>query len=111
MRRGDGTVDWVPHLIDDDSGVGRQVGLGDVNGDGRPDVIVGNKKGAFVFTNQARVVGRAEWEAAQPQVTFPNAGKSQLSARDVIVHTRRTAEAEKKKAEAAKAAGKTGPRD
>jgi hypothetical protein len=56
VRRADGTVDWVPHLIDADSGVGRQVGLGDVNGDGRPDLIIGNKKGTCVFVNEARRV-------------------------------------------------------
>ncbi len=40
---------FVPHLIDDDSGVGTQVTVGDVNGDDRPDIVVSNKKGAFVF--------------------------------------------------------------
>lgn len=105
VRRGDGSVDWVPNLIDGDSGVGRQIGLGDVNGDGRPDVIIGNKKGAFVFTNQARAVSREAWEAAQPKVVYPEAGNRGLTAKDVIVHTRRTAEAEKKKSDAAKKAG------
>jgi putative membrane-bound dehydrogenase-like protein len=47
-RRADG-VRFVPHLIDDDSGVGTQVVVGDVNGDGRPDVVVGNKQGTFVL--------------------------------------------------------------
>ena len=48
QRPGNGQVVFVPHLIDDDSGVGTQVTVGDVNGDNRPDVIVGNKKGLFV---------------------------------------------------------------
>lgn len=104
VRGRDGTVDWVPNLIDDDSGVGRQVGLGDVNGDGRPDVIIGNKKGAFVFTNQARAVSRAQWDAAQPKVLHPEAGKSGLTVRDVIVHTPRAADVAKQKAEAEKKA-------
>jgi len=43
---------FVPHQIDDDSGVGTQVVARDVNGDGRVDVIVGNKKGTFVFTQR-----------------------------------------------------------
>lgn len=49
VRGKDGAVDWVPHLIDNDSGVGTQVVVGDVNGDGLPDIVVGNKKGAFVL--------------------------------------------------------------
>ena len=48
QRSGNGQVAFVPHLIDDDSGVGTQVTVGDVSGDKRPDVIVGNKKGVFV---------------------------------------------------------------
>lgn len=48
----DGTVRpaFIAHIIDDDSGVGTQVMTGDVNGDQHADVIVANKKGAFVFT-------------------------------------------------------------
>ena len=48
VRGADKRVDFVPTLIDNDSGVGTQVVATDVNGDGRPDVIVANKKGAFV---------------------------------------------------------------
>ena len=43
---------FVPHQIDDDSGVGTQVVARDVNSDGRVDVIVGNKKGTFVFVQR-----------------------------------------------------------
>ena len=101
VRRADGTVDWVPNLIDDNSGVGRQVGLGDVNSDGRPDIIIGNKKGAFVFTNLARGVTREEWERAQPKVLFPDAERNTLTARDVIVHTPRASDVAKAKAASA----------
>ena len=90
-----GGVDWVPHLIDDDSGVGRQIGLGDINGDGRPDLIIGNKKGAFVFTNEAKRVTPAEWASAQPKVLFPDAEKNALTARDVVTHTARPGDAAK----------------
>ena len=96
-----GKVEWVPHLIDDDSGVGRQIGLGDVNGDGRPDIIIGNKKGAFVFTNRVRAVSEDEWQRAQPKVLFPDAGRNALSVRDVVVHTQRAADVAKAKAAAA----------
>lgn len=68
LVRGPGqNVDWVPHLIDDNSGVGTQVLAADVNGDRRPDVIVGNKKGAHVFIQEVRQVSEQEWKAAQPK--------------------------------------------
>ncbi|MBA3311679.1 MAG: VCBS repeat-containing protein [Planctomycetaceae bacterium] len=41
-------VSFEPVLISDMSGVGTQVMARDVNGDGKPDVIVGNKLGTFV---------------------------------------------------------------
>jgi putative membrane-bound dehydrogenase-like protein len=49
LRRADGEATFVPHLVDDDSGVGVQLSTGDVDGDARLDIVVGNKKGAFVF--------------------------------------------------------------
>jgi hypothetical protein len=49
LQRGpQGAVKYVPHQIDDNSGVGTQVAATDLNGDGIPDVIVGNKKGIFL---------------------------------------------------------------
>jgi hypothetical protein len=51
-RDGRGGVLFVPHLIDDDSGVGTQVTATDLNGDGIPDVIVANKKGIFVHLSK-----------------------------------------------------------
>ena len=67
LKRGaDRAVDFVPHRIDDNSGVGTQVTVGDVSGRGLPDVIVGNKKGVFVFQHEAKKVSRDEWMKAQP---------------------------------------------
>ena len=48
-RDGKGGAELIPHQIDDDSGVGTQVSAGDVNKDGKQDVVVGNKSGVFVF--------------------------------------------------------------
>ncbi len=72
-RAKDGAVDFVPHLIDDNSGVGTQVVACDINSDGLPDVLVGNKKGAFVFLHKTRKATRVEWDAAQPKPLSPAA--------------------------------------
>jgi hypothetical protein len=45
----DGLISFTPHEIDDDSGIGTQFYVGDVNGDGRPDVVTSNKKGTFLL--------------------------------------------------------------
>ncbi|TWT84184.1 FG-GAP repeat protein [Planctomycetes bacterium CA13] len=52
VRDADGNAKFVPHMIDDDSGVGTQVAATDLNQDTVPDVIVGNKKGTFVFLSE-----------------------------------------------------------
>lgn len=87
VRGSDGFVDWIPHLIDSDSGVGRQIGVADVNGDHLPDLIIGNKKGTYVFIHETRKVSESEWAAAQPSVKFPGAGDQQLRPEDVIQRT------------------------
>jgi hypothetical protein len=52
-RDGKGGATFIPHLIDDKSGVGVQVVAADVNGDGRPDILTVSKLGAFLFLNHA----------------------------------------------------------
>ena len=49
LKREGGKASYVAHLIDGASGVGTQVSAGDINGDKKPDVVVGNKRGTFVF--------------------------------------------------------------
>lgn len=49
-----GEVKYVPHLINDRSGVGVQIQVKDVNGDQRPDVLTASKLGSFVFLNRAK---------------------------------------------------------
>ncbi len=48
-QRSGGRVQFVPHVIDNGSGVGTQVTAGDVNGDGLVDIVSGNKRGAYLF--------------------------------------------------------------
>ena len=43
-----GGVEFIPHLIDDDSGVGTEVIVTDLNGDGRLDVVSSSKRGLTV---------------------------------------------------------------
>ncbi len=69
-RKADKSVDWVPYLIDDNSGVGTQLVVGDVNKDKLPDLVVGNKKGTFVLLHEVKKVSKEEWEKAQPKVLY-----------------------------------------
>jgi FG-GAP-like repeat/FG-GAP repeat len=60
-------VDFVPFLVDSNSGVGTQFAVADMNGDGRPDILVSNKLGTF-YRQQTPPAN-----AAPPQVLFPGA--------------------------------------
>src|SRR6476620_4258116 len=73
VREPGGKARFVPHRIDSNSGVGTQVVTGDLNGDGWDDIVVGNKKGTFVFIHEAKEVDKRTWQAAQPMPTRPQA--------------------------------------
>ncbi|MGB2819461.1 MAG: VCBS repeat-containing protein [Phycisphaerae bacterium] len=44
-----GQVEFIPHKIDDDSGVGTQFEVTDFNGDGKLDIVTSKKKGVYLF--------------------------------------------------------------
>lgn len=46
----DGGTEFIPHEVDDDSGIGTAFAVEDINGDGIPDIIVSNKRGVYVLT-------------------------------------------------------------
>jgi hypothetical protein len=54
LKRNKEGVEFIPHQIDDNSGVGTQVTGVDLNGDGLPDVLVANKKGIFLHLSQPK---------------------------------------------------------
>ena len=49
LKRAGGRPLWIKHQIDDNSGVGTQFEVTDVNGDGMVDVVTSNKKGVYYF--------------------------------------------------------------
>jgi hypothetical protein len=49
LSRRSGLPVWTRHVIDEDSGVGTQFEVIDVNGDGLLDVVTSNKKGVYYF--------------------------------------------------------------
>jgi hypothetical protein len=67
LARGTDGIDWVPYKAADETGIGRQVTVADVNGDKQPDIIVGGMKGANVLVHERRSVTADEWEKSQPK--------------------------------------------
>jgi hypothetical protein len=51
-----GQAKFIPNLVDTDSGVGTEVTAGYVSNKKYPDIIVGNKKGVFLFEHQVEPV-------------------------------------------------------
>jgi hypothetical protein len=79
VRTGKGEVDFVPHMIDDNSGVGTQVVAGNIQNAKFPDIVVGNKKGTFVFLHETKKVSKSEWQKAQPMPVANAAAADQPS--------------------------------
>lgn len=69
-RDGQGGVEFVPHLVDAESGVGTDVQTGDVNGDQLPDIIVGNKSGVYVLLQERHEVSTELAEQMRPKKMY-----------------------------------------
>jgi hypothetical protein len=54
VRRDKNQPKWIRHEVDNDSGVGTQFTVTDVNKDGLPDIVTSNKKGVYVFLQQRK---------------------------------------------------------
>jgi hypothetical protein len=50
----DGITQFTPMLIDDDSGIGTQFVVADINGDGLLDIVTSNKKGVRVIVQERK---------------------------------------------------------
>ncbi|MEX0677563.1 MAG: VCBS repeat-containing protein [Pirellulales bacterium] len=72
LVRGKDGVDWIPYLAADEIGIGRQVTVAEINGDGLPDIIVGGMKGAHVLLHERQAVSADEWQKAQPKPRAEN---------------------------------------
>ena len=68
VRESNGSIDFIPFQVDDNSGVGTQVVVGDLSGNKLPDIVVGNKKGVFVFLHSKTRVTEEAWKQVQPRL-------------------------------------------
>ena len=84
LKRTKDGVDWVPHKIDGDAGIGRQVSVADVNGEGLPDVVVGGMFGATCYFNRVTKAIRRPMEggSAETAVTDGPAAEARAVPRD-----------------------------
>ena len=89
LQRSAGMVTYVPHRIHDSAGIGRQVIVADVSGDGRPDVIVGNRKGVCVYQRSSfwSDVENVSIQAGGSQNLWLDAGVAHAAAPYVVVGT------------------------
>ncbi|MEQ9407311.1 MAG: FG-GAP-like repeat-containing protein [Fuerstiella sp.] len=67
VRDGAG-VHFEPHLIDARTGVGTQLTVGDLSGNGQPDIVVGNKLGTTVVLNQGRTTQTPQFTRLMQQI-------------------------------------------
>lgn len=74
-RSGDG-VRFEPHLIDARVGVGTQLTVGDVSGNGRPDIVVGNKLGTSVILNHGETVATPQLSELMRSIGTPEYAQS-----------------------------------
>ncbi len=70
---GSTTAEFVPQLVDTNSGVGVEVTAADVSGDGLPDIVVGNKQGTFAHIQSRDAVSAEVYQASQPRRRRPMA--------------------------------------
>ena len=103
LVRGKEGVEWWPFKADGEAGVGRELMVGDVDGDKLPDIVVGGMKGANVLRHKVTRVNADEYKASLPKkvvaaaegltpeaaaaaMTVPEGFRVQLAAGEPLVH-------------------------
>lgn len=74
--RSGGKAGFTPLLLDTASGVGTQLEVRDLDGDSRPDIVVGNKSGTFVFRNLGGTSARQPVGPNRMSIFPPSAWRS-----------------------------------
>ena len=59
-------VQYVPHLADDSSGIGRQIVVTDVDGNGTPDIVTGGMLGCHLLNHTVKPATAQQYVEAQP---------------------------------------------
>ncbi len=62
-------VDWVPYKADGEAGIGRQLVVHDIDGDGLLDLASGGMKGAHVLLHRREAVSEERWRELSPRFT------------------------------------------
>lgn len=89
VRTKDG-VDWIPNRAADDTGIGRQLGVFDLNQDALPDILVGGMKGCHVLLQSRKSVDQSTWQKSQPTLYKPSEKELAATARDQETKNRST---------------------
>ncbi|MBL8853784.1 MAG: c-type cytochrome [Planctomycetaceae bacterium] len=101
-RTADG-VKWIPYLADDTAGIGRQIVVNDIDGNGQMDIVTGGMLGCHVMTQTATPTSEQEYQISQPKprrgltedlsgaeaaaiMTVPQGFQVQLAAAEPDVH-------------------------
>lgn len=77
-------IEFVPHLVHRDSGVGVEINTADLNGDGKLDIISGNKKGLTIHLQKADTPSQAERRWQNPEGKSQDDYGSQLSPEEAL---------------------------
>lgn len=68
LVRGADGIDWLPYQAHGETGIGRQIAVADINGDGQLDIATGGMLGANLLLQSTRSVSEEEHAKSQPKV-------------------------------------------